>query len=253
MGKVLKAFLPEKFSSPLDPASLAPLATESVGEALGASFMDLAYSARFGAQEAWIHVIVEHKSTPDPRTHFQIIHYLSGLWIRELKEGREPCPTLPLLVYHGVVPWRLPSRLSDLLRPPAELLEVTPDFVLPLLDLRRIEDEEIRRRVDDVEVVLALLSRKHIFDGLETLLRLLLREEWERQAPHVILKPEMDYMAGVYGITDSQEMKRIVDPIVREVGMAQDIVDTWMEEYLQMGLQQGLQQGVQLGIRQGVE
>lgn len=165
LGKVLKALLPEKFSGPLDPGSLAPLATESVGEALGASFMDLAFSARFGDQEAWIHVIVEHKSTPDPRAHFQIIHYLSGLWIRELKEGREPCPTLPILVYHGLVPWRFPSRLSDLLRPPVELLEVTPDFVLPVLDLRRVEDEEIRRRVDDVEAVLALLSLKHIFDG----------------------------------------------------------------------------------------
>ena len=138
-----------------------------------------------------------------------------------------------------MTPWTLPSRLTDVLRPPAELLAVTPDFVLPLIDLRRVDDEEIRRHVDDVEAVLALLSLKHIFDGLETLVRLLLKEIWERKAPHAILKPEMNYMAGVYGITNSQEMKHIVDPIAREVGMAQDIVDTWLDEYLQRGLQQG--------------
>ena len=246
LGKVLKAFLPGDISASLDPGSLVPLATESVGEGLDSSLMDLAFSARFGDQEARIHLIVEHKSSPDPRTHFQIAHYLCGLWIRELKERRQPRPLLPIIFYHGVAPWNLPSRLTEVLRPPAELLAVTPDFVLPLIDLRRVDDEEIRRHVDDIEAVLALLSLKHIFDGLETLVRLLLREIWDRKAPHAILKPEMNYMAGVYGITTSQEMKHIVDPIAREVGMAQDIVDTWLDEYLQQGLQKGLQQGARL-------
>lgn len=152
-----------------------------------------------------------------------------------------------------MVPWTLPSRLTELLRPPSELLAVTPDFVLPLIDLRRVDDEEIRRHVDDLEAVLALLSLKHIFDGVETLVRLLLREIWERKAPHAILKPEMNYMAGVYKITNSQEMKQIVDPIAREVGMAQDIVETWLDEYLQQGLQKGLEQGLQQGLQQGLE
>jgi predicted transposase YdaD len=253
LGKVLKAFLPADISASLDPGSLVSLATESVSEGLDSSLMDLAFSANFGGQDARIHLIVEHKSSPDPRTHFQINRYLAELWIRELKEGREPRPLLPILFYHGVSPWSLPSRLSDLLNPPPELLAVTPDFLLPLIDLRRVEDGEIRRRVDDVEAVLALFSLKHIFDGLETLVRLLLREVWERKAPHVILKPEMNYMAGVYGIIDSKEMKRIVDPIAKEVGMAQDIVDTWLDESLQLGLQQGLEKGLQQGLEKGLQ
>ena len=253
LGKVLKAFLPTNISASLDPGSLVPLGTESVGEGLDSSLMDLAFSARFGDQEARIHLIVEHKSSPDPRTHFQIARYLCGLWIRELKEGLQPRPLLPILFYHGVVPWTLPSRLTEVLRPPSELLAVTPNFVLPLIDLRRVDDEEIRHHVDDLEAVLALLSLKHIFDGVETLVRLLLREIWERKAPHAILKPEMNYMAGVYKITNSQEMKQIVDPIAREVGMAQDIVETWLDEYLQQGLQKGLEQGLQQGLEKGLE
>ena len=250
LGKVLKAFLPDAIASSLDPGSLVPLATESVGEGLDSSFMDLAFSARFGGQEARIHLIVEHKSSPDPRTHFQVIHYLTGFWVRELKEGRPALPLLPILFYHGVSPWALPSRLSGVLRPPSELFEVTPDFTLPLIDLRRVEDEEIKRQVNDLEAVLALLSLKHIFDGLESLVRLLLREVWERKAPYGILKPELNYISGMHGIETPQEMKRIVDPIAREVGMAQDIVDRWLDESLQQGLQQGIQQGLQQGIQQ---
>jgi len=46
-------------------------------------------------------------------------------------------------------------------------------------------------------------------------------------------------------------MKQILDPIAGEVGMAQSIVDTWMEEWLQQGFQQGFQQGIQQGVQQG--
>jgi hypothetical protein len=41
-------------------------------------------------------------------------------------------------------------------------------------------------------------------------------------------------------------MKQILDTIAGEVGMAQSIVDTWMEEWLQQGIQQGVQQGARL-------
>ncbi len=244
MGKVLKAFLPGEIATALDPESLVSLPTESVGEGLDASLMDLAFSARFGGRETRIHLIVEHKSTPDDGVHFQIAHYLCGLWVRERKEKRPLRPLLPILFYHGERPWPLPGRLSDVLKPPPELLAVTPEFLLPVIDLRRIEDEEIRSRFDDVEAVLALLSLKHIFDGIEHCVRLLLREIWERKAPYGILKPEMDYLGSMHGIHSPLEMKRILDPITKEVGMAQSLVDSWMEEWLQQGIQQGIQQGV---------
>ena len=59
MGKILKAFLPPEISALLDPGSLVALTTESVGEGLDVSFMDLAFMARFGDQQARIHLIVE--------------------------------------------------------------------------------------------------------------------------------------------------------------------------------------------------
>ena len=35
--------------------------------------------------------------------------------------------------------------------------------------------------------------------------------------------------------------------------MAQDIVETWLDEYLQQGLQKGLEQGLQQGLEKGLE
>ena len=253
LGPVLKALLPSELAASFDPASLVPLATESVGEGLDSSLMDLVFSARFGGQESRIHLIVEHKSAPDPWVHFQINHYLSGLWIRDRKEGRAPVPLLPIVFYHGVRPWVLPGRLSDVLTPPSELRAVNPDFVLPVIDLRRVEDEELRSRLDDVEAVLALLALKHIFEGMEVCARYLLKEIAERKAPYGILKPEIDYIGGVHGVHGPQEMKRVLDPIAREVGMAQSIVDTWIQEGVQQGIQQGVQQGIQQGLQQGIQ
>ena len=60
-------------------------------------------------------------------------------------------------------------------------------------------------------------------------------------------------MGSMYGIHNAREMKRFLDPIAEEVGMAQSIVDTWMEEWLQQGIQQGVQQGFQQGFQQGVQ
>ena len=244
LGAVLKAFLPPELAGPLDPASLVPLPTESVGEGLDSSLMDLAFSARFDGQDARIHLIVEHKSAPAPWVHVQLAHYLTGLWVRERKKGKPPSPLLPVVFYHGTRPWTLPQRLSEVLKPPAGLLSTTPDFSLPVIDAGRIDDDDIRRRLPDLQAILAMLSLKHIFEDAAVCLRLLLREIRDRNAPYGIIKPELDYVGGVHGLVRAQDMKRILDPIVKEEGMAQNIVDTWMEEWLQQGIQQGVQQGI---------
>ena len=62
--------------------------------------MDLAFSARLKDSGTFrIHLVMEHKSAPDPRIHYQLVHYLTGLWIRQIRDGQEPLPVLPVLFY----------------------------------------------------------------------------------------------------------------------------------------------------------
>ncbi len=67
------------------------------------------------------------------------------------------------------------------------------------------------------------------------------------------LDPEIDDIGVAHGVHGAQEIKRVLDPIAREVGMAQSIVDTWIQEGVQQGIQQGVQQGIQQGLQQGIQ
>lgn len=245
MGSVLRAFLPPEIAEGFDPGSLVFLPTESMGEALGSSFMDLAFSARFEGQEVRIQIIVEHKSSPDSGVYLQVAHYATGLWVRNHREGRSPLPVLPVLFYHGARPWSIPARLSEVVGTPGFLKEWSPDFSLVVIDAGRIEDRDIRDRVEDMNGVLALLALKHIFGDPETCLRILVREIRARKASCDILKPELDYISSYRGITRPEELRALLDPIIVEEGMPANIVDTWMEEWIQKGIEQGIEQGIQ--------
>ncbi len=252
LGEVLKAFLSPEVADRLDAGSLVFLPTESMGEALGGSFMDLAFSALFDGVECRVQIIVEHKSVPDAGTYFQVAHYATGLWIRSLREGKSPLPVLPVLFYHGVRPWDLPERISDVLGTPPFLREGSPDFSLAMIDLGRIEDEEIRRRISDLNGVLALLALKYIFGDPKLFLRVLFREVRARKATYAIIKPELAYIAGYRGINRPEELKTLLDPIVQEEGMAANIVDEWIEEGIEKGIEK--EKNIVVGnlLRQGL-
>ena len=66
-----------------------------MGEALGSSFMDLAFAACFEGQKVRIQIIVEHKSSPDSGVYLQVAHYATGLWVRNHREGRSPFQSFP--------------------------------------------------------------------------------------------------------------------------------------------------------------
>jgi len=252
LGEVLKAFLPPSVADRLDAGSLVFLPTESMGEALGGSFMDLAFSARFDGVECRVQIIVEHKSAPDAGTYFQVAHYATGLWLRSLREGKSPHPVLPVLFYHGVRPWDLPERLSDLLGTPSFLKGGIPDFSLTMIDLGRIEDEEIRRRVLDLDGVLALLALKYIFGDPQVFLRVLFREVRARNAAYDIMKPELAYIAGYRGINRPEGLKTLLDPILAEEGMAANIVDEWIEQGIEQGIEKEKNLVVKNLLRQGL-
>ena len=252
LGSVLRAFLPPALGECLEPDSLVPLPTESMGEALSPSFMDLAFSARLKDSGTFhIHLVLEHKSAPAPLIHYQIAHYLTGLWARQIRNDQEPLPVLPVLFYHGKAPWTLPERLSGVLLPPAVLAPSSPDFSLSVIDMARIDDREIQNRLEDLSAILALLALKHIYDDLDRCLRILLQEVRKRKAAYGILKPELAYLTSYHGITRPEDVVKTLVPIFREEGMAPNVIDQMFEEATQKGVQQGFQQGIQQGIQQG--
>ncbi len=58
-------------------------------------------------EEAYIYVLFEHKSYPEPLIAFQLLRYLVRIWERDLRQPGlvQLTPISPLVVYHGRAAW----------------------------------------------------------------------------------------------------------------------------------------------------
>ncbi|NBC33642.1 MAG: hypothetical protein GVY13_13285 [Alphaproteobacteria bacterium] len=119
-----------------------------IDEALAGSRSDRLFRAMLRTgQEALIYVLMEHKSSPDPRTPFQLMGYMIRIWER-YGEGRRDRlkavpPIFPLVFYHGLEDWTVPTAIADCLAADADVLAGMRDFRYMLHDLRHIPDERL--------------------------------------------------------------------------------------------------------------
>jgi len=68
---------------------------------------DLLYHVNLHKQgDAYLYILLEHKSYPDPQTPFQLLRYLVRIWERDSREGEDLRPIVPVVVYHGQERWR---------------------------------------------------------------------------------------------------------------------------------------------------
>ncbi len=105
-------------------------------------------------EAAFVYVLVEHKSRPDPRLGLQLLGYLAEIWREwDEREGRDSegrrrrlPPVFPLVVYHGATPWTVPLAFADAIAAPAAWRPHLLDFRCAVVDLGRIADPELSRQ-----------------------------------------------------------------------------------------------------------
>ncbi|WP_158043579.1 Rpn family recombination-promoting nuclease/putative transposase [Skermanella pratensis] len=116
---------------------------------------------------AFIYVLMEHKSSPDPRIDLQLLGYETRIWQDwDKREGRDSegrirklPPIFPLVVYHGEAEWRIPLSFADGLDLGDEALRPhVLDFRYSLADLGRIDDDRLSR---EERLRVGLLILKH--------------------------------------------------------------------------------------------
>ena len=158
-GLFLRERLPAEIAGLLsaDPPELVP--GSFVDEELAPHHSDLLYRTRLldSDLEAFIYVLVEHKSAPDPLVGLQLFRYLSNIWDdwrkqeKERKRGqgkREPQrsvpPIIPMLVYHGPKEWTVATNFLGLFGDvPAALKPHLPNFDYFLIDLSQIANSAL--------------------------------------------------------------------------------------------------------------
>jgi predicted transposase YdaD len=108
----LRNYLPPDIVVQLDLTRVTLEETSYVDEQLREHFSDLLYRVGLRAGgEAFVFILLEHKSAPDTRVAIQLLRYLAQTWDRM----PEPLPLIiPVVIYHGEQPWNVGRRLRDL-------------------------------------------------------------------------------------------------------------------------------------------
>jgi recombination-promoting nuclease RpnB len=126
------------------------------------SIADMLFKTLIAGHEAYLYLLVDHQSRPDKLMPFRILKYLCNVIEHHLKENnskRIPL-ILPIVVYHGRQAWNYSNDIHDLVDAPKELIDQY--FLKPftLLDLNKIEDEDLKQYIWSGVMELTL---KHIF------------------------------------------------------------------------------------------
>ena len=257
----LFSLLDAPFASRIDPDSLTYLSGETIGEGIATSFRSdlvgslLVADATVDGKPLEFVFLFEHKSSSARDLPFKLACLVTALWARFLREGKTPLPVVPILLHHGERPWNQPVRLSEILGLRPELAVGMLDYTLCLIDLCRIDDAELRRRVPDPEPRVSLAAMKHIHDPLPAFLGVVAEFLGEMGENRDILlsigTSVIDYAVHVHPEISPQEMLSMLTTVTRENKTMYTVIDLLRDQGIEQGLEKGIEKGRQEGRLEG--
>lgn len=218
---------------------------------LGDSFSDLLFSAQIHGGRALLYLLLEHQSTNDRAMPLRIYFYVGRIWERFRKEHPDEPPPLivPVVVSHAPGGWTAPQSLQEMFEPnPVTipgLAELVPNFVLTIVDLAHLSNEEIKARALAAFPTLAFWALRDARDHVQLLANL---GEWAEafteagRTPHGVaaLAQLIRYIAVV---TDGLHVDAFRAKIREYAPQAEAAVMTIAEEMRREGEARGREQG----------
>ncbi|WP_366658046.1 Rpn family recombination-promoting nuclease/putative transposase [Fodinicurvata sp. EGI_FJ10296] len=238
------------------PPELAELLADSPPDPVDGSYIDaklrstqsdrLFRTATRSGSTAFIYVLLEHKSHPDANTPLQIAEYMLRIWRRHRSNeggGRLP-PILPLVLYHGVADWTVPTSLAGCIEAEGPLLKAASGFGYTLQDLKRRDYETLSA---DHAVRSGLAALRYVFDravSVEILHRIV------QDAPDeaVFTLQIFEYIGNTYDVPADTliDVIRRVKPH-REAEFMATPAQQWRDEGRVEGRVEGRDEGIALG------
>ena len=134
-----------------------------VGKHLEESFTDLIYGVKINNKEAYISLLLEHKSSPDKYTIFQVTRYILDAWTKLSKDNTKELPiVIPIVFYHGKGKWNYKTDIRNLIpgyyNLPDYLKDRIPTMKHDLVDMHRSPDEELDKYRPIVRLILKVFK-----------------------------------------------------------------------------------------------
>lgn len=217
----LKAWLPKDICARIDFEKLEIQPRSYINDVRQESEVDVLFKTIIDNKEAYIYLLLEHQSKPDPLMPFRMLKYICNIMDDHLKTHKsKKLPLIyPLVVYHGKQKYPFSTNLHDLIDAPKDLVDRF--FLKPfhLIDLGSIEDEKLKQHAWAGVMEFAL---KHIFsrDILPWLNNIAdLMHELEQSGGRDFLAIVLQYMIERGEISDKDAFFNLVDTkISHEVG-----------------------------------
>jgi predicted transposase/invertase (TIGR01784 family) len=259
-AEFLSLYLPPEVAALLDFSSLTTCQDGFIDEDLEEHLSDLLYRvrAKTGA-DAFLHLLLEHKSWPEKWVNLQILRYKTLFWHNLQRSGAKTLPyIIPVICYHGRRPWRVPPNFSALFGPQRGLEALQPyalEFRHHLCDLTRYDDEDLTGN-PALQTVLRLL--KYAFR--ESDLRRELIPIWRLAQTSDFPQLRFDSFVEVCSKylekgarLPKNEIINAYNTAVKETGGAnmEGFFESWRKDGLRVGKQEGLQLGRQEGRQEG--
>ena len=148
-----------------------------VDEALRDSRSDFLFEIKLkSGKPAYVLLLLEHKSRPDPATPLQLAGYMVRIWLRYAQGRAERLralpPIVPMVLFHGQERWSVPDGIGEMIASTDPALVVLPGERYILRNLAELPVEQLSRDpvLRSAMIILigqALKYMQAIADGLE--------------------------------------------------------------------------------------
>ncbi|WP_022670329.1 Rpn family recombination-promoting nuclease/putative transposase [Hippea alviniae] len=245
----LLSFLPEKLKQSLDLNSIKVIDTEKISKKYKRHHIDLIVECKTREEDkkAQIYILFEHKSYPDKFTLIQILSYMMTIWEKNIENKEELTPIIPFIFYHGKRKFDLAENFSDYFSvKDKNIKEYLLNFKSIIFDTNRIDDKTLTEKIDNLNLLAALLSFKHIFDDIEEL-KPIFKTLISFGENGLLLF--LEYIV-ISRSVDEEKLKEAL----KEIGgdKVPTLAQKWFEEGLEEGKYIGWQEGEVEGLKKGL-
>ncbi|MDL4454930.1 Rpn family recombination-promoting nuclease/putative transposase [Klebsiella michiganensis] len=240
--------LPAELRAICDLSTLKLESGSFVEDDLRQYFSDVLYSLKTtDGADGYVHVLIEHQSSPDKHMAFRLIRYAVAAMQRHLDAGHKTLPlVIPVLFYTGKrSPYPYSTNwLQEFDDPSLAGKLYTGDF--PLVDVTVIPDEEImgHRSMAALTLLQKHIRQRDLAELTDRLSAILLAGYLS--SPQVISLIHYIIQAG-----ESADAQAFVRELALRVPQHEEELMTIAQQLEQKGIEKGIQLGEQRGIEKG--
>ena len=194
-------------------------------------YSDVLYSLKTGQGDGYVHVLIEHQSTPDKQMAFRLMRYAIAAMQRHLDAGHKTLPlVIPVLFYQGRrSPYPYSMNWLKMFDEP-ELAAALYSGAFPLADVTVIPDEEImqHRSMAALTLLQKHIRQRDLKEYLDKLATLMLTEFMTRQQVRALV----NYMLQAGETPDAEALIR---ELAQRVPQHEDELMTLAQQLEQKG------------------